>query len=100
VFLFDLIGSDFAQQQSLNAIYFVRPSDKNIKLICKHLNPADHPPAFGQYYLFFCNHLTRSTEKDLPDQHVQELAQADQHELVQLVEECAAAPNINTAFPY
>ena len=51
MFLFDLIGSDFAQQQSLNAIYFVRPSDKNIKLICKHLNPADHPPAFGQYYL-------------------------------------------------
>ncbi len=52
-----------------------------------------------RYYLFFCNHLSRSTEKDLPDQHVQELAQADQHELVQLVEECAP-PKIKTAFSY
>ena len=80
VLLFDRIESERCVQQHVNAIYFVRPTSDNIKLLCKQLNPADSPPVFGQYNLFFSNHLS-------DDKHIQDLAQADQHELVKLVEE-------------
>ena len=62
-------------QPHINAIYFVRPTQENIKLLCKELNPANQQPSFGQYFLFFSNHLT--------DDDAQLLAQADTHELVQ-----------------
>ncbi len=79
VFLFDRIESSRAVQPHLNAIYFVRPTPENIKLLCKELNPTNQQPSFGQYFLFFSNHLS--------EDDTQLLAQADAHELVQLVQE-------------
>jgi hypothetical protein len=79
IFLFDRIESARAVQPHINAIYFIRPTPDNIKLLCKELNPANQQPSFGQYFIFFSNHLT--------DEDAQLLAQADQHELVQLVHE-------------
>jgi len=59
----------------LKAIYFVRPTAENIRRIQMELRE----PRFGEYHIFFSN-MTR-------DSMIQQLAEADEHEVVQQVHE-------------
>jgi vacuolar protein sorting-associated protein 45 len=59
----------------LKAIYFVRPTHENVKLLQDELKD----PKYGEYHLFFSN-----TARDTM---IQQLAEADEHEVVQQVQE-------------
>ena len=57
----------------LKAIYFVRPTHENVRLLQEEFKE----PKYGEYHIFFSN-TTRDTM-------IQQLAEADEHEVVQQV---------------
>ena len=76
VFLIDSINRKFTDKMPhLKALYFIRPTIENIRL----LQAEFKEPKYGEYHIFFSN-LAR-------DAFIQELAEADEHEVVQQVQE-------------
>jgi len=59
----------------LKAVCFVRPTAENFQLLAKELRK----PKYGEYHLFFSNII--------PTNYLEELAEADEHEIVQQVQE-------------
>jgi len=76
VFLIDSINRTFNDKMPhLKALYFIRPTLENIRLLQTELKD----PKYGEYHIFFSN-LTR-------DSFIQQLAEADEHEVIQQVQE-------------
>ena len=76
VFLIDSIERGRADKMAhLKAVYFIRPTHDNIKL----LKSEFRDPKYGEYHIFFSNMVR--------DSMVQELAEADEHEVVQQIQE-------------
>mmetsp|Transcript_15805 Transcript_15805/g.40727 ORF Transcript_15805/g.40727 Transcript_15805/m.40727 type:complete len:628 (-) Transcript_15805:297-2180(-) len=76
VFLIDHIERQRADKMAhLKAIYFVRPTHENIRLLKEEFKD----PKYGEYHLFFSN-MVRDTM-------IQQLAEADEHEVVQQIQE-------------
>jgi len=76
VFLIDSIERARADKMAhLKAIYFVRPTHTNVQLLQEEFKE----PKYGEYHIFFSN-ATRDTM-------IQQLAEADEHEVVQQVQE-------------
>tara|TARA_B110000208_G_scaffold3375_1_gene4495 strand:- start:534 stop:2006 length:1473 start_codon:yes stop_codon:yes gene_type:complete len=75
VFLVERLGEEHERMTHLNAIVFVRPTAANLALLKKEVNE----PKYGKYYMFFSNTLNQG--------HLAELAEADEHEVVEQVQE-------------
>ncbi|CAA0812912.1 Vacuolar protein sorting-associated protein 45 homolog [Striga hermonthica] len=78
VFLVELIDSTSMSKEPmshLKAVYFLRPTSDNIQLMRRQLAA----PRFGEYHLFFSNMLK--------DTQLHNLADSDEHEIVQQVQE-------------
>ncbi|KAL1561169.1 vacuolar protein sorting-associated protein 45 [Salvia divinorum] len=78
VFLVELVDSISMSKEPmmhLKAVYFLRPTSENVVLVRRQLNH----PRFGEYHLFFSNMLK--------DTQLHNLADADEHEVVQQVQE-------------
>ncbi|XP_044511768.1 vacuolar protein sorting-associated protein 45 homolog isoform X1 [Mangifera indica] len=78
VFLVELVDSISKSKESmshLKAIYFLRPTSENIQ----HLRQQLGNPRFGEYHLFFSNMLK--------DTQIHILADSDEQEVVQQVQE-------------
>jgi len=74
VFMTDTIERQRSEKMPhLKAVYFVRPTADNVRRIQAELRE----PRFGEYHLFFSN-MAR-------DGMIQQLAEADEHEVVQQV---------------
>ena len=74
VFLIDSIERARSDKMAhLKAIYFVRPTHENVRLLQEEFKE----PKYGEYHIFFSN-TTRDTM-------IQQLAEADEHEVVQQV---------------
>lgn len=76
VFLFEKIDAQKREVMGhLKAVCFLRPTVENIHLLKDELRE----PKYGEYHLFFTN--------TLKSVHLEELAQADEHEVVKEVQE-------------
>ncbi|XP_075479566.1 vacuolar protein sorting-associated protein 45 homolog [Primulina tabacum] len=78
VFLVELVDSISMSKEPmshLKAVYFLRPTSENIQLMRRQLAT----PRFGEYHLFFSNMLK--------DTQLHNLADSDEHEVVQQVQE-------------
>ena len=76
VFLIDSIEHVRTDKMAhLKAIYFVRPTHENVRLLQEEFKE----PKYGEYHIFFSN-MARDTM-------IQQLAEADEHEVVQQVQE-------------
>jgi len=76
VFLIDAIERERSDKlPHLKAVYFVRPTAENIRL----LQTEFKDPKYGEYHLFFSNFVR--------DGQLQQLAEADEHEVVQQIHE-------------
>ncbi|KAL7128295.1 hypothetical protein ABFS83_14G306800 [Erythranthe nasuta] len=78
VFLVELVDSISMSKEPmshLKAVYFLRPTSENIQLMRRQLTT----PRFGEYHLFFSNMLK--------DTQLHNLADSDEHEIVQQVQE-------------
>eukprot|EP01113_Clastostelium_recurvatum_P047604 TRINITY_DN851_c0_g1_i2.p1 TRINITY_DN851_c0_g1~~TRINITY_DN851_c0_g1_i2.p1 ORF type:complete len:556 (+),score=164.20 TRINITY_DN851_c0_g1_i2:96-1763(+) len=75
VFLFEKIDQKRESMNHLKAIVFLRPTPENIA----HLVAELRQPKYGEYHLFFSNTLKNIL--------LDELAQADEHEVVKEVQE-------------
>ncbi|KAE8720957.1 Vacuolar protein sorting-associated protein 45-like protein [Hibiscus syriacus] len=78
VFLVELIDSISKSEESmshLKAVYFLRPTSENIQYMRRQLSN----PRFGEYHLFFSNMLK--------DTQIHLLADSDEQEIVQQVQE-------------
>jgi len=76
VFLIDSIERKFTDKMPhLKALYFIRPTIENVRL----LQAEFKEPKYGEYHVFFSN-IAR-------DAFIQQLAEADEHEVVQQVQE-------------
>jgi len=75
VFLFDVIHKEREVMSHLKAVCFLRPTRTNVAFLQKEL--AD--PKYSEYHLFFSNTVS--------DSLLREIAEADEHELVQQVHE-------------
>ncbi|XP_074263694.1 vacuolar protein sorting-associated protein 45 homolog [Silene latifolia] len=78
VFLVELIDSISMSKESmshLKAVYFLRPTSENVQ----HLRRQLASPRFGEYHLFFSNILK--------DTQIHNLADSDEHEVVQQLQE-------------
>ncbi|CAI9117273.1 OLC1v1018629C1 [Oldenlandia corymbosa var. corymbosa] len=78
VFLVELIDSITMSKEPmshLKAVYFLRPTSENIQ----HMRRQLAKPRFGEYHLFFSNMLK--------DTQLHNLADSDEHEVVQQVQE-------------
>ncbi|KAK4340913.1 hypothetical protein RND71_039414 [Anisodus tanguticus] len=78
VFLVELVDSISMSKESmshLKAVYFLRPTSENIK----HMRRQLAKPRFGEYHLFFSNILK--------DTQLHMLADSDEHEVVQQLQE-------------
>ncbi|PRQ24854.1 putative sec1-like protein [Rosa chinensis] len=73
--LMDSISKSREPMSHLKAIYFVAPTSENIQYLRRHLAT----PRFGEYHLFFSNILK--------DTQIHILADSDEHEVVQQVQE-------------
>jgi vacuolar protein sorting-associated protein 45 len=60
---------------SMKAVYFLRPTEENIQLLCSELQA----PRFQEYSLFFTNHV--------PEKHMRAIAEADSRDLVRCLQE-------------
>lgn len=81
VFLVELVDSISMSKESmshLKAVYFLRPTSENIQLVRRQLAK----PRFGEYHMFFSNILK--------DTQLHILADSDEHEVVQQVQEVYA----------
>ncbi|KZV41781.1 Vacuolar protein sorting 45 [Dorcoceras hygrometricum] len=78
VFLVELVDSITMSKEPmshLKAVYFLRPTSENIQ----HMRRQLATPRFGEYHLFFSNMLK--------DTQLHNLADSDEHEVVQQVQE-------------
>lgn len=76
VFLVERVDSTLTESMAhLKAVYFLRPTSENIQ----HLRRQLVTPRFGEYHLFFSN-ILKITQ-------IQVLADSDDHEVVQQVQE-------------
>lgn len=78
VFLVELVDSVSKSKESmshLKAIFFLRPTSENVQLLRRQLAS----PRFGEYHLFFSNILK--------DTQIHNLADSDEQEVVQQVQE-------------
>jgi len=76
VFLIDAIEKARGDKMAhLKAIYFVRPTHENIELLQEEFKD----PRYGEYHIFFSNIMR--------DSMLPKLAEADEHEVVQSVQE-------------
>ncbi|CAB4319690.1 unnamed protein product [Prunus armeniaca] len=78
VFLVELVDSISKSRESmshLKAVYFLAPTSENIQYLRRHLVA----PRFGEYHLFFSNILK--------DTQIHILADSDEHEVVQQLQE-------------
>ncbi|KAM1481832.1 hypothetical protein EV1_033682 [Malus domestica] len=78
VFLVELVDSISKSRESmshLKAVYFLAPTSENIQFLRRHLVS----PRFGEYHLFFSNILK--------DTQIHILADSDEHEVVQQLQE-------------
>lgn len=78
VFLVELVDSISMSKESmshLKAVYFLRPTSENIQSMRRQLAS----PRFGEYHIFFSNILK--------DTQIHVLADSDEHEVVQQVQE-------------
>ncbi|KAM3731384.1 hypothetical protein ACB098_12G159600 [Castanea mollissima] len=78
VFLVELVDSIYKSKEPmshLKAVYFLRPTSENIQ----HLRQQLASPRFGEYHLFFSNILK--------DTQIHNLADADEQEVVQQIQE-------------
>ncbi|MCD7446618.1 vacuolar protein sorting-associated protein 45 [Datura stramonium] len=78
VFLVELVDSISMSKESmshLKAVYFLRPTSENIQ----HMRRQLDKPRFGEYHLFFSNILK--------DTQLHMLADSDEHEVVQQLQE-------------
>ncbi|KAI5073398.1 hypothetical protein GOP47_0011411 [Adiantum capillus-veneris] len=76
VFLVETIESAAKESMThLKAVCFLRPTSENIQ----HMKRVINNPRFGEYHLYFSNVLKNS--------HIQILGDADEHEVVQQVQE-------------
>ncbi|GHJ83888.1 hypothetical protein NliqN6_0290 [Naganishia liquefaciens] len=76
IYLTDRIENQTRQQLNhLNCIAFVRPTRQNIA----HLRAELAQPRYGSYWLYFCNVLSK--------QQIEEMATADEYEVVKEVQE-------------
>lgn len=78
VFLVELVDSISMSKESmshLKAVYFLRPTSENIQ----HMRRQLAKPRFGEYHLFFSNILK--------DTQLHMLADSDEHEVVQQLQE-------------
>lgn len=73
--LVDSISKSSEPMSHLKAIYFLRPTSENIQYMRRQLAS----PRFGEYHLFFSNILK--------DHHIHLLADSDEQEVVQQVQE-------------
>ena len=79
VFLIDSIEHSRTDRMAhLKAIYFLRPTHDNIRLLQEEFKE----PQYGEYHLFFSNTVR--------DGMIQQLAEADEHEVVQQIQELYA----------
>ncbi|XP_009360738.2 vacuolar protein sorting-associated protein 45 homolog isoform X1 [Pyrus x bretschneideri] len=81
VFLVELVDSISKSRESmshLKAVYFLAPTSENIQYLRRHLVA----PRFGEYHLFFSNILK--------DTQIHILADSDEHEVVQQLQELYA----------
>jgi len=76
VFLVEKVDAQAKETMGhLKAVAFLRPTAENIQHLKRHLNNA----RFGEYHLFFSNIIKKS--------YIQILADSDEHDLVQQVQE-------------
>lgn len=76
VFLFEKIDQTHREVMGhLKAVVFIRPTEENIRLLKEELSS----PKYGEYHIFFSNTLKNVL--------LEELAQADEHEVVKEVQE-------------
>ncbi|ELR14005.1 vacuolar protein sortingassociated protein 45, putative [Acanthamoeba castellanii str. Neff] len=76
VYLFERIDAEGRELMAhLKAICFLRPTAENVQALCRELRK----PKYGEYHLFFSNIM--------PSHFLEELAEADEHEVVQQVQE-------------
>lgn len=76
VFLVEKVDAQAKEAMGhLKAVTFLRPTVENIQHLKRHLNNA----RFGEYHLFFSNIIKKS--------YIQILADSDEHDLVQQVQE-------------
>eukprot|EP01128_Nolandella_sp_AFSM9_P000486 TRINITY_DN10643_c0_g1_i1.p1 TRINITY_DN10643_c0_g1~~TRINITY_DN10643_c0_g1_i1.p1 ORF type:complete len:561 (+),score=134.15 TRINITY_DN10643_c0_g1_i1:119-1684(+) len=76
VYLFEQISNQSREVMAhLKAICFLQPTAENLQLLKKELRK----PKYGEYYLFFTNVVT--------PQYLEQLAAADEHEVVHEVQE-------------
>mmetsp|Transcript_13500 Transcript_13500/g.39861 ORF Transcript_13500/g.39861 Transcript_13500/m.39861 type:complete len:636 (+) Transcript_13500:81-1988(+) len=76
VFLIDTLEAPHVDRMPhLKAVYFVRPTFENVRRICDGLRD----PRYGEYHIFFSNIAG--------EKHVNALAEADDHEVIQQVQE-------------
>lgn len=80
IYMFELLDSKNREiMKHLNAIVFVRPTPENVQALCRELNN----PHFNSYFLYFSYFLEgRGLENAL-----QEMAKADEREVVKEVKE-------------
>ncbi|GFZ09905.1 vacuolar protein sorting 45 [Actinidia rufa] len=91
VFLVELVDSISKSKEPmshLKAVYFLRPTSENIKYMRRQLSS----PRFGEYHLFFSNMLK--------DTQLHILADSDEHEVVQQVQEFYADFVANDPFHF
>lgn len=69
------VMSDEQDLRHLRGVFFLRPTEQNIRLLTKHLSR----PQFAEIHVYFSNSLKK--------EHLQELAAADQYELVRSIQE-------------
>lgn len=76
VFLVERLDRDGTEPMlHMKAVCFVRPTGENVALLRRHLKN----PCYGEFHIFFSNIVK--------DTHLQELAEADQQEVVSQVQE-------------
>ena len=71
----------------LQCVVFIQPNDTSIQALCQELQR----PKYGAYWL--CTYAMPSDMVDssnvISKQHMEALAEADQHQVVQAVQVCA-----------
>ncbi|VDN60355.1 unnamed protein product [Dracunculus medinensis] len=77
VYLFERIDSGIQREpiKYLKCISYLRPTPENINLLCQELRS----PKYGQYYIYFCNIISKTDVKTLAESDEQEMVR-EMHE--------------------